>query len=68
LTGAFAFSLTIGFLAVFVPGGLGVREGILVLLLSLYFPLPVATLISIFSRLYISVVELGGFLVSWAIK
>jgi uncharacterized membrane protein YbhN (UPF0104 family) len=68
LTGAFAFSLTIGFLAVFVPGGLGVREGILVLLLSLYFPLPVATLISIFSRLYISIVELGGFLVSWAIK
>jgi uncharacterized membrane protein YbhN (UPF0104 family) len=68
LTGAFAFSLTIGFLAVFVPGGLGVREGILVLLLSLYFPLPVATLISIFSRLYISIVELGEFLVSWAIK
>ncbi|HVP35807.1 MAG TPA: lysylphosphatidylglycerol synthase domain-containing protein [Terriglobales bacterium] len=68
LTGAFAFSLTIGFLAVFVPGGLGVREGILVLLLSLYFPLPVATLISIFSRLYISIVELGGFLVALAIK
>lgn len=68
LTGAFAFSLTIGFLAVFVPGGLGVREGILVLLLSLYFPLPVATLISIFSRLFISIVELGGFFVAWAIK
>ena len=68
LTGAFAFSLTIGFLAVFVPGGLGVREGILVLLLSLYFPLPVATLLSIFSRLWISLVEIGGALVSLAIK
>lgn len=68
LTGAFAFSLTIGFLAVFVPGGLGVREGILVLLLSLYFPLPVATLLSIFSRLWISLVEIGGASVSLAIK
>jgi len=68
LTGAFAFSLTLGFLAVFVPGGLGVREGILVLLLSLYFPLPVATLLSIFSRLWISALELCGFLVSWTIK
>lgn len=68
LTGAFAFSLTIGFLAVFVPGGLGVREGILVLLLSLYFPLPVSTLIVIFSRLWISLVELGGALVSLPIK
>ncbi len=68
LTGAFAFSLTIGFMAVFVPGGLGVREGILVLLLSLYFPLPVATLLSIFSRLWISLVEIGGASVSLAIK
>ncbi|MDH4223885.1 MAG: flippase-like domain-containing protein, partial [candidate division Zixibacteria bacterium] len=68
LTGSFAFSLTIGFLAIFVPGGLGVREGILVILLSLYFPLPVATLLAIFSRLWISVVEIAGALVSLAIK
>ncbi|MFH0931226.1 MAG: lysylphosphatidylglycerol synthase transmembrane domain-containing protein [Candidatus Zixiibacteriota bacterium] len=64
LTAAFAFSYTLGFLAVFVPGGLGVREGILVLLLSLYFPLPVATLIALFSRLWMSAVELLGLLVS----
>lgn len=64
LTAAFAFSYTLGFLAIFVPGGLGVREGILVLLLSHYFPLPVATLISLFSRLWMTAVEVFGLLVS----
>ena len=68
ITGAFAFSLTLGFLAVFVPGGIGVREGVLVILLSLYFPLPVATLLTIFSRLLLSLVEVGGALVSLATK
>jgi uncharacterized membrane protein YbhN (UPF0104 family) len=64
LTAAFAFSYTLGFLAIFVPGGLGVREGILILLLSHYFPLPVATLISLFSRLWMTAVEVFGLLVS----
>jgi uncharacterized membrane protein YbhN (UPF0104 family) len=64
LTASFAFSYILGFLAVFVPGGLGVREGVLVLLLSHYFPLPVATLIALFSRLWMTAVELAGLLVS----
>jgi len=68
LTGAFAFSFNIGFLALFAPGGIGVREGILVLLLESYFPAPVAILISILSRLWISVVELLCFLIALPLK
>ena len=68
LTGAFAFSFNIGFLALFVPGGIGVREGILVLLLEAYFPAPVAILISILSRLWVSFVELLCFLIALPLK
>ena len=68
LTGAFAFSYNIGFLALFAPGGIGVREGILVLLLEAYFPAPVAILISILSRLWVSLVELLCFLIALPLK
>jgi uncharacterized membrane protein YbhN (UPF0104 family) len=68
LTGAFAFSLNIGFLAIFVPGGIGVREGILVFLLTPFFPLPVSTLISLLSRLWITMGELLCFLIAIPLK
>ena len=68
LTGAFAFSFNIGFLALFAPGGIGVREGVLVLLLESYFPTPVAILISILSRLWISLVEFLCFLIAVPLK
>lgn len=57
LTGAFAGSFTLGFLAFFAPGGIGVREGILVVLLSNFFPVPVATFISLLSRVWITLAE-----------
>ena len=68
LTGAFAFSLNVGFLAVFTPGGIGVREGVLVFLLSSFFPLPVSTLISLLSRLWMTAGELLCFLVAVPLK
>jgi len=68
LTGAYAFSLNIGFLAIFTPGGIGVREGVLVFLLSSLFPLPVSTLISLLSRLWMTVGELLCFLIAIPIK
>ena len=72
LTGAFAFSVNVGFLALFVPGGIGVREGILVLLLSSLFPdlfpVPVATLISLLARLWVTVAELLCFLIAVPLK
>ncbi len=58
ISSAFAFSYIIGFLSVFVPGGLGVREGILVFYLSSCFPLPVATLIALLSRLWMTAAEI----------
>ena len=72
LTGAFAFSVNIGFLVLFVPGGIGVREGFLVLLLSslfpAFFPVPVATLISLLARLWVTVAELLCFLIAIPLK
>ncbi len=68
VTGAFAGSVTIGFLAFFSPGGVGIREGVLVALLNAYFPLPVATLIALLSRVWITVVELMLFLIALSFK
>jgi uncharacterized membrane protein YbhN (UPF0104 family) len=64
LTSIFAFSYILGFLSIFVPGGLGVREGILVYYLSSYFPLPVAALIALLSRLWMTAAEVLGLLIS----
>ncbi len=72
LTGAFAFSVNVGFLALFVPGGMGVREGLLVLLLSslfpAFFPVPVATLIALLARLWVTLAELLCFLIAVPLK
>lgn len=56
--GIFAGAYIIGLIAVFVPGGLGVREGILAGLLSVFFPFPVAVAIAFGSRIWITVAEL----------
>lgn len=59
LSGALAFSSTLGLMAFFAPGGLGVREGILVYLLSHVMPGPVAVIISILTRLWMTLIEIG---------
>jgi uncharacterized membrane protein YbhN (UPF0104 family) len=64
ITAIFAFSYIVGFLSVFVPGGIGVREGLMTLYLSGFFPPPVATLISLLSRLWLTAAEALGVLVS----
>ena len=56
--GIFAGAYIIGLIAVFVPGGLGVREGILAALLSAFFPFPVAVAIAFGSRIWITCAEL----------
>ena len=58
ITGSFAVSSTIGVIALFAPAGLGVREGILTLLLSNFFPLSLAILLSFLCRIWVSVGEL----------
>jgi hypothetical protein len=64
LTGIITLSLIVSFLAPFAPYGLGVREGLLTVLLSQYVPTPVAILISLASRLWLTANELLGLLIS----
>jgi len=59
-TGIFAGAWVIGFLSFLAPGGLGVREGILLYLLGLYLPSPVAIVVTLLSRLWVTAAELMG--------
>jgi glycosyltransferase 2 family protein len=68
LTGIMTLSLIVGFLAPFAPYGLGVREGLLTLLLSQYLPAPMAILISLASRLWLTANELLGLFISLALQ
>lgn len=58
ISGIYAISYTAGFIIFFMPAGLGVREGTLTLLLSLFIPTPVAIGISLLSRLWIIGLEI----------
>lgn len=57
--GAFAASYLAGLLALFAPGGLVVREALLVVLLQPALGLPQATALAIASRLLLTVTEVG---------
>jgi hypothetical protein len=59
LTGALAISSTLGLIAIFAPSGLGVREGVLVYLLLLMMPPPIAVIISILTRIWMTLIEIG---------
>lgn len=48
-----------GYLAVVVPGGLGVREGAYAALLGLHLPPPVAVAVALLARLWSTLVELA---------
>lgn len=62
VTGIYAFAWSIGFLSVITPSGLGVREGILSLLLINVLPPATATLVALLARLWTLTAELllGG--------
>ncbi len=59
ILGICAVGYVLGWVVVFVPGGLGVREGVYALLLSLYLPGAVAAAVAVLSRLWLTAVELG---------
>lgn len=59
-TGAFAASYIAGYLAVFAPGGLGVREGALILILGPVVGQGNALAIAFASRLTLTINELGA--------
>lgn len=49
----------IGMMAIFVPSGIGVREGVIVLFASTYFPVEEAILISVIARFYATIADIG---------
>jgi hypothetical protein len=59
LTGALAISSILGLVAIIAPSGLGVREGALVYLLSFIMPVSVAVIISILTRIWMTLIEIG---------
>ncbi len=58
LTACFAFAWVVGFLSFLTPGGLGVREGLLGLLLSNALPPSEATLVALLCRLWMLSAEM----------
>jgi hypothetical protein len=68
LAGIVNLSFIAGFVAPFAPYGLGVREGLLTLLLSQYIPAPVAAMVSLASRLWFTAAELVGLSISLALQ
>lgn len=56
----FAASYLAGFLALFAPGGIGVREGLFILLLQGPLGVGAATSLAVASRLLLTVAELGA--------
>ena len=52
LWGIFSISWVVGFLSFITPGGMGVREGLLAILLSMYMPITVAIIISLIVRVW----------------
>lgn len=63
--GIWSFSVVISLLAIGIPQGIGVKEGILVIMLSALMPLPVAITISIISRAWTVICELVSVVVWW---
>jgi len=68
LASAYTLAWIGGSLAVITPGGLGVREGVMTLLLSPILPLPLAIAISFITRVWITIVEVLVFFVGLLIR
>ncbi len=56
--GILAVSTILGVIVVFAPAGLGVREGAITALLSLYMPIPIAAAIALAFRVHLTLGEL----------
>lgn len=60
VTAGYGAAYLVGFLALFAPGGLGVREGMLTVILAPYLPVGLAVAVAVVSRFWMTVVELAG--------
>ncbi len=63
----FPLSWMIGFFAIIVPGGIGVREGIMSVALSRILEESLSIGISLFSRLWIMIIEILSLIISFVI-
>jgi len=68
LASAYTLAWISGSVAIFAPGGLGVREGVMTLMLSPILPVPLAIAISFIARVWISVFEAVVFFVGLIIQ
>ncbi len=57
LAGGYVLAGAVGILAVFVPSGIGVREGVIVLIASNYMPVEQAIVLSLIARLYSTIAD-----------
>jgi uncharacterized membrane protein YbhN (UPF0104 family) len=64
VVGVSSLAASVSMLAVFAPGGLGVREGIQLVLLSLIMPTEIALAIAVFTRLWSVAIDFLFFIVS----
>ncbi|HPL95327.1 MAG TPA: lysylphosphatidylglycerol synthase domain-containing protein [bacterium] len=65
LMSAFALSAGLGTIALFAPSGLGVREGILVLILKNFLPAALSVFLSLIFRIWLTVIEILLFSIFW---
>ena len=68
VAGAFVLAWLLGFLSFLTPGGIGVREGVLVFLLKPYIASDLALVVAVVSRLVWTVFEMGGVLLGLWIR
>ena len=68
LAGANAFGIILGFFAFFAPGGVGVREGVIVAMMLPFIALPEATLFVIAYRLWLVFTDLLSLAVVFIFK
>jgi hypothetical protein len=63
--GSAALAWSIGFLSIFAPGGLGVREASFAYCLSMHLTAPLPVLLALVARLWIVAGEVGSAAVGW---
>lgn len=68
LGATFVLASVIGLLAFFIPGGIGVREAVIVFFASAYVPVEQAILLSLVARVYSTVADVGVGLVYLALN
>ena len=65
IAGSFCLAILLGLISIFVPAGMGVREGVLLAILSRQLSPDLAILITIGSRLWFTVAEVSFVVISW---